>query len=107
MYYLKKEISIAGAHQLKLSYPSGCNNLHGHNWKITVFCKSEQLDKNGMVIDFKKIKEIVNELDHAVINDFVEQPTAENIAKYLCEKIPFCYRISIFETDTSEVIYEV
>lgn len=106
MYYLKKRMEIAGAHFLRLNYDSKCSNLHGHNWIITIHCKSEKLDENGMIVDFTRIKSIVNELDHQVINDIIDiNPTAENIARWLCEKIPFCYRIDISETENNEASY--
>lgn len=56
MYYVSKRMEIAGAHQLKLPYESKCSNLHGHNWIITVYCKSEKLTTYGMIVDFTKIK---------------------------------------------------
>ena len=34
-------------------------------------CQRETLDANGMVVDFTKIKETVNQLDHVLINDVV------------------------------------
>ena len=51
MYYVSKQMEIAGCHHLDLHYESKCKNLHGHNWIITVFCKAEKLDQNGMIID--------------------------------------------------------
>jgi 6-pyruvoyltetrahydropterin/6-carboxytetrahydropterin synthase len=106
MYYLKKTLEVAGAHHLKLDYVSKCEHLHGHNWMITVFCKAEELNKNGMILDFSEIKERVNLLDHACINDFVDQPTAENIAKWLCDQIPFCYRVEVEESKNNLAVYE-
>ena len=49
-------MEIAGCHQLKLSYESKCQRMHGHNWVVTIFCKSAQLNADGMVADFSKIK---------------------------------------------------
>ena len=46
-------MEIAGCHRLSLPYESNCTNLHGHNWIITVYCKSRELNEAGMVIDFK------------------------------------------------------
>lgn len=58
-------MEIAGAHNLKLSYESKCSNLHGHNWIVTVYCKSETLNADGMVIDFTHVKRDVHDkLDH-------------------------------------------
>ena len=105
MYKIKKTIEIAGAHFLNLDYKSKCQNLHGHNWIITVYCKSKQLNNNRMVIDFTDIKSIVNELDHKNLNDIISQPTAENIAKYLCDKIPYCYKVKIQESKGNTACY--
>lgn len=106
MWTIMKRIEVAGAHRLKLNYDSKCNNLHGHNWVIYVHCKSDTLNENGMIIDFVEIKKIVNELDHDDFNKYIEQPTAENIAKYLCNKIPFCYKVEIQEAEGNVATYE-
>lgn len=66
MYYIEKTMEISACHCLKLSYESKCQNLHGHNWIITVYCKSSELNKDGMVVDFTHIKRLVSDrLDHA------------------------------------------
>lgn len=106
MFRLIKKIEIAGAHTLNLNYDSPCQKLHGHNWVISIYCKAEKLNSNGMIIDFKEIKNIVNRLDHGYINDHIEQPTAENIAEYLCNRIPFCYQVEVEESKNNKVIYE-
>ena len=109
MYYISKRMEIAGAHNLKLSYESKCSNLHGHNWIVIVYCKSEELDENGMVIDFKNIKNIVSDkLDHQYLNEIVDfNPTAENIAKYICDEIgKKCYKVSVQESEGNIAIYE-
>ena len=100
MYYIEKRIEIAGSHCLDLDYESKCRNLHGHNWIVIVKCKSETLDHNGMIIDFTKIKELGNRLDHHNINDVVSfNPTAENLAKWFCDNIESCYEVSIQESE--------
>ena len=106
MYFLKKRIQVGSAHQLP-NYPGKCKNLHGHNWNITVYCscKDDKLDDHDMVIDFTEIKKIVNELDHGFLNDFIENPTAENISKWLCDKIPTCFMIEVEEAENSQAFY--
>lgn len=108
MYYVSKKLEVAGAHQLKLNYESKCSNLHGHNWWIVVYCKSEKLNENGMVIDFKHIKNMVSDkLDHQNLNEVFDfNPTAENIAKWICDNVPKCYKVQVQESDGNVAIYE-
>ena len=108
MYYVSKRMEIAGAHQLNLDYESKCQNLHGHNWIVTVYCKSYELNNNGMVIDFKHIKNMIHDkLDHKYINDIVDfNPTAENMAKWICDQISSCYKVSVQESEGNIAIYE-
>ena len=108
MYYISKRLVISASHRLELSYPSKCSQLHGHNWTITVYCKARELNKDGMVIDFKQIKErIESQLDHANLNEVLPcNPTAENIAKWICDQLPECYRVDVQESDGNMATYE-
>lgn len=109
MYTITKRLEISGAHHLDLPYESKCQNVHGHNWIVTVTLQAEELNKNDMVLDFNEIKNIVNEFDHADINEVLPRnmnPTAENMARYLCELIPFCVRVSVQETEGNVATYE-
>lgn len=104
MYYVSKEMEIAGAHRLELDYESGCKNPHGHNWQVTVYCRASKLNRNSMVVDFKKIKELTHgRFDHTYINDIIPDmnPTAENIAKYMCD-IVNDYLKSTDDTDDAQ-----
>lgn len=70
MYYIKKTFEVSACHRLTLSYESKCERLHGHNWIITVYCKSDTLNADGMVVDFTHIKQkIQQKLDHANLNE--------------------------------------
>ena len=62
MYTVIKRMEISASHSLRLSYPSKCENLHGHNWMITVYCRSKELNADGMVVDFSHIKRSVKSL---------------------------------------------
>lgn len=109
MYTVTKRLEIAAAHRLKLNYESQCENLHGHNWIIHVTCQREELDENGMVVDFKKISDVVKgTLDHAYLNDVIPgNPTAEHIAKWICDSIPYCVKVSVQESEGNVATYEV
>ncbi len=107
MYYVSKRLEISFAHRLDLDYESKCSRLHGHNAIVTVYCCSENLDKNGMVADFTKIKDTVyRHLDHALLNEaFTFNPTAENLARWICEQIPHCYKVVFQESEGNTAIY--
>ncbi len=108
MYYVSKQLEISASHRLVLDYDSKCTNLHGHNWIITVHCRAHELDRNGMVTDFTYIKKNISErLDHACLNDVLDfNPTAENIAKWVCDNVPNCYRVDVKESEGNTASYE-
>lgn len=108
MYEVIKTLEISAAHRLNLSYESPCTRLHGHNWRITVYLRSEKLNADGMIMDFKRIKEkIQNRLDHKVINEEVDfNPTAENLAKFICDELePYCFRVEVCESENNTAVY--
>lgn len=108
MYYVKKRLEISAAHKLDLSYPSKCSRLHGHNWIVSVECRSRELNADGMVCDFTHIKEkIMGMFDHAVINDVVDfNPTAENMARWIVDNVENCWRCEISESEGNTAVYE-
>lgn len=108
MYTVIKRMEVSASHSLELPYPSKCENLHGHNWIITVYCRSRELNADGMVVDFSDIKHIVKgRLDHRNLNDVLPcNPTAENIARWICDQIPSCYRVDVQESEANTAIYE-
>lgn len=109
MYYIRKRLEISASHKLNLSYPSKCENLHGHNWIITIYCKSEKLNPNGMVVDFTHIKQQVQDkLDHKNLNEELDfNPTAENMARWICEQIAGCYKVEVQESEGNIASYEL
>ena len=109
MYRVKKRIEVSGAHRLNLDYESKCSNLHGHNWIIEIYMQSKCLDKNGMVMDFTHIKrQISDKLDHQNLNEaFNFNPTAENIAKWICDTLgEKCYKVTVQESEGNVACYE-
>ncbi len=108
MYTVQKRFEIAASHSLKLSYESKCENLHGHNWVITVWCRSRELNPDGMVVDFTHIKQLIQgKLDHQNLNDILPfNTTAENMARWICDQIPECYKVMVQESENNIAWYE-
>jgi 6-pyruvoyltetrahydropterin/6-carboxytetrahydropterin synthase len=107
MFKVKKTFEISASHCLNLDYDSPCTQTHGHNWKITVCCQSEILNKNGMVIDFSEIKRLIHKyIDHKHLNDvFLFNPTAENIAEWIVKTVPYCYKATVQESENNIAEY--
>lgn len=94
MYELTVSVEFEAAHRI-IDYPGKCNRLHGHNWIVEVSVAGKQLNKLGMLVDFKdlkrEVKEVVDTLDHVYLNELeafsVLNPTAEYIAKYIYDSL--------------------
>lgn len=125
-------LSFAAAHRLhnpqrdaewnRRTYDK-CDNAagHGHNYFIEVSVKGKTDPETGMVIDLKKLKDILRErvidrVDHRNLNEDVDflrgvVPTAENLARcfwqQLADAIPqgTLYEIRLEETEKNSVIY--
>lgn len=117
------ERNFSSAHQLR-GYKGKCENLHGHNYKIEIFAKGEELNNIGLLIDFGDLKvaadEIVKYLDHRNLNElppFDEElnPSAENLARYFLEYLNTrisddrvsVYKVRCYETPTSVATYQL
>jgi len=100
-------MEISACHHLNLSYESKCSNLHGHNWIVTIYCKAEELNEDGMVLDFAHIKQSIHGyLDHGNLNELLPfNPTAENIARWITEQIPQCYKACVQESEDNIAVY--
>ena len=94
MYQVTVKTVFSAAHQLR-GYDGQYENLHGHNWTAVVIAESGELDAMGVGIDFvnlkKKTDEALSALDYHNINEVApfdnQNPSAENIARWLFEKL--------------------
>src|SRR5258707_10858215 len=93
MFEVTVDDSFAAGHYLR-NYKGKCENPHGHNYKVRVTLAGKELDKAGLLLDFKDLREVMrhvtDRLDHQMINDlepFKEiNPSAENLAKYFFDE---------------------
>ena len=121
MYEVSKLMVFSASHRLR-NYHGKCEELHGHNWRVRVYVTGEEVDEAGIVLDFKKLKEVMNEvvdarLDHKDLNgippfDEIE-PSSELIAKYIFEEMApkiddervRVDRVEVWESDNSCATY--
>ena len=131
VYRVVKTLHFCYGHRL-LNYEGKCRYLHGHNGLLEIELMAPRLDVRGMVYDFTDVKRVIGRwieeaLDHKMIlhredpllpvlqkiNEPVfvmqENPTAENIAKFMFEyavsqKLPVS-DVRLWETPTSFASY--
>lgn len=93
MYAIRSEFDFEAAHNLKLSYESKCENLHGHSYHCAVTVESPELDENGMICDFTVFKKLLKEriedkLDHKYLNEVYDvNATAEYMSKWIYDEV--------------------
>ena len=94
MYEINVCAAFEAAHFID-GYACKCSRLHGHNWQVEAIVRGHDLDKLGMLVDFKILKaelnKILDDFDHRYLNEletFVqENPTAENIARKIFKRL--------------------
>lgn len=95
-----RDFKFDAAHFLP-SYKGKCERLHGHTYKLRVTLEGEP-DSEGMIVDFAEIKRVVeekvlSELDHADLNKVLKNPSAENIAKWVWERLEGAFEVKLCE----------
>ncbi|HLI30125.1 MAG TPA: 6-carboxytetrahydropterin synthase QueD [Terriglobia bacterium] len=120
MFEVSVEYSFSAGHALR-HYKGKCENVHGHNYRVRVTVEGEKLDRAGLLVDFSELKTslraLADRFDHQFMNDlkpFDEvNPSAENLAKYLCDGIASRLQgreirlrsVTVWETDSSSATY--
>jgi len=122
MHTIFKDFTFAAAHAIR-GHTRGCENLHGHNYRVRVHLAAERLDELGMVLDFADLKammqEVLGPFDHHVINDIppfdVRNTTAELLSQYVFDEVARrlvgdervrVARVEVWENDTACALYE-
>ena len=120
MYLTSISTTFSAAHFLR-EYEGRCENLHGHNWRVEVTVRCSDLDKAGMGVDFRVLKErtaaVLARLDHSVVNEqepfTSENPSSENLARFIFDELAAAldddrvkmHAVVVWESDTSRAEY--
>ncbi len=109
---------FSSAHRL-VGYKGKCEELHGHNWKTEAIFLRKDLDKKGMVLDFKvakkRLNRVLKKLDHKCLNDLdffkKNNPTSENICYFIYSNLKSkdknlkLLKVTVWETDRCSASY--
>ena len=116
--YLTREFTFEAAHHLH-NYVGECSNTHGHSYKLQVTVKGEPDPVTGLLIDFKLLKNIINDciiykLDHINLTDYFDDmnTTVENLCYWAWYEIMSClpndialHKVRIWETQSCYATY--
>ena len=110
---VRRSFAFEAAHSLP-RHPGKCRRLHGHSFRLVVTVARPVDPATGLALDFGELKTTVHEaaisrLDHAHLNDFLDDPTAERIAEWiwgrLAPVLPGLEEVELFETVRCSVVY--
>ncbi len=120
MYEVTVQAEFSAAHNLR-EVGGKCESLHGHNFKVEVAVESERLDEQGMVVDFRFLKEktrsLLDGLDHKYLNELPflggRNPSSETIAAHLFAELSLLIDrgsrrvswVAVWESDTSRAVF--
>ena len=121
MFEVTVEETFAAGHALR-NYKGKCENVHGHNYRVQVTLAGEELDANGLLVDFVELKKelntILETMDHRFLNEVppfdVLNPSAENMARYIFDRLRDGLEgkgparvtwVRLWETDTCSTTY--
>lgn len=110
---VRRTFEFEAAHALP-RHPGKCRRPHGHSYRLIVTVVRTLDPESGLAVDFADLKavvrsEVVDRLDHENLNDIIENPTAEEIARWIWRRLegPLLglEEIELFETRSCSVIY--
>jgi 6-pyruvoyltetrahydropterin/6-carboxytetrahydropterin synthase len=111
---LSKKFRFEAAHRLP-HHQGLCRNVHGHSYGLRVSLAVEVNPATGMGCDFAELDEVVRarvleRADHQNLNDFIDNPTAEMICRWIWERLADVVpgrlvEIELHETDDCSCLY--
>jgi 6-pyruvoyltetrahydropterin/6-carboxytetrahydropterin synthase len=104
---------FSAAHRLP-HYEAMCNKLHGHNYDLAVTVEGPVDPASGMLVDFVALQQLVENkvtrrCDKGLLNDILENPTAENLVRWIWDELkpglPALTEITLTETGRFTSVY--
>lgn len=95
-----------------LDFEGKCNFLHGYRYVMEVTISAKKLDKAGLVVDFYKVKEVLDvwvqeNWDHNVVLDKRDKNLGQAIAKITGQKIYYMSKNPSAENMAEHLIKEI
>lgn len=96
-----KFFEFEACHRLDNNYAGPCERWHGHSYKFFVTAEGIPSKVDGMVIDFKKLKAIVNDVvisrvDHYTLNDvMVTEFNTKSNQNTTCENMIIAFWVAL------------
>ena len=107
------EHDFCAAHRLP-RHQGACAQLHGYHYRFELQVDGPVDPELGLVLDFEELDILVREqvlllLDHADLNEVQDNPTAENIVRWIWEclrpELPGLCEVRLWETPRCSVVY--
>jgi len=111
---LTKRFRFEAAHLLP-RHPGKCRFLHGHSYALRVAIEMAVDPETGMGCDFDELagiveKQVLAQADHRNLNEFLDNPTAENICVWIWQRLVDhvpgrLVEIELHETEDCSCVY--
>lgn len=93
MFELTVERSFSAAHAIMIN--GRREPVHGHNWRVRLIVRGEELDSNGLLCDFhvleRELDEVVARFHNRHLNEIPPfdriNPTAELVVKHIADAL--------------------
>lgn len=84
--FISRKFKFEAAHHLP-KHEGLCKRQHGHSYHGEITISGEVNEETGMVMDYHTLQDIIvdvlGDYDHANLNDYFENPTAEVMVQKL------------------------